>query len=107
MIIGTAIGVLKVRPVRSFTNVGDQWKALRLFEVAGVPWCPVPGRDGAGLKSHVRMATEFGDKMRHGEEGQSQPYVVRAVKLSKEDIKNYGMTQGSPAAQRPTETRQQ
>ena len=91
--MGTAIGVLKVRSVRSFTNVGDQWTSISLFGVAGVPWCPIPGKDGVELKSHVRMATEFGDKMERGE-GQQQPLVVRAVQFLKEDIKTYGMSQG-------------
>ena len=81
LIVGTSIGVLKVRSVRSFTNAADQWKSMSLFEVAGVPWCPIPGRDGVELKSHVRMATEFGDKMEHGE-GQQQPFVGRAVNFS-------------------------
>ena len=52
--------------------------------------------DGVELKSHVRMAAEFGDTMQHGEDGQLQPYVVRAVKFLKEGIRKYGTTQGCP-----------
>ena len=62
----------------------------------GVPRCPIPGRDGVGIKSQVRMAAEFGDRMQHASEGGSQPLVVRAVKFLKEDIRKYGMTQGCP-----------
>jgi len=61
-----------------------------------VPWRPIPGRDGVEIKSHARMAAEFDDKMQHGGGGQPQPYVVRAVKFLKEDIKKYGITQGCP-----------
>ena len=60
LIAGKSVGVLKVRSVRSFTSIGDQWKSMSSFEIAGVPWRPIPGRDGAELKSHVRMASEFG-----------------------------------------------
>ena len=80
--MGTSIGVLKVRPVRSYTSIADQWKPIGRFEIAGVPWRPIPGRDGVKLKSHVRMASEFEDKMDHNE-GQQQPFVVRVVKFFK------------------------
>jgi len=93
LIVGTSIGVLKVRSVRSCTSIADQWKSMSLFEIAGVPWRPIPGRDGVELKSHVRMASEFGDKMEHAE-GQQQPFVARAVEFLKEDIKKYGMSPG-------------
>ena len=63
VIVGTSIGVLKVRSVRSYTNVADRWKVLSLFGVVGVPWCPILGREGVEIKSQVRMAAEFGDKM--------------------------------------------
>ena len=96
LIIGIAIGVLKVRSVRSFTNNSDRWKALGLNEVVGLPWYPIPGRDGTEIKSHVRMAAEFGDGLQHDEDNKLQPHVVRAVKFLKEDIRKYGMTQGRP-----------
>jgi len=96
LIVGTSIGVLKVRSVRSYTNIADRWKALNLFEVVGVPWCPIPGREGVEIKSQVKMAAEFGDKMQHGGDGEPQPFVVRAVKFLKEDVRKYGMTQGRP-----------
>ena len=67
LMAGASVGVLKVRSVRSYTSIADRWKSISLFEIAGVPWCPIPGRDGAELKSHVRMASEFGDKMEHAE----------------------------------------
>ena len=94
LIVGTSIGVLKVRPVRSYTNIADRWKALNLFKVVGVPWCPIPGREGVEIKSRVKMAAEFGDTMQHNDDGEPQPFVVRAVKLLKEDVRKYGMTQG-------------
>ena len=75
--MGASIGVLKVRSVRSYTSIADHWKSISLFEVVGVPWRPIPGRDGVELKSHVRMASEFGDKMEHAE-GQQQPFVARS-----------------------------
>ena len=79
LIIGTAVGVLKVRSVRSFTDFSDRWKALSLNAVVGLPWRPIPGRDGTEIKSHVRMAAEFGDGLQHDEDNQPQPHVVRAV----------------------------
>ena len=78
LIVGTSTGVLKVGSVRSYTHIADQRKPISLFAIAGIPWCPIPGRDGVELKSHVRMASEFGDKMEH-KEGQQQQFVVRAV----------------------------
>ena len=42
------------------------------------------------------MAAEFGDKMQHDEGGEPQPFVVRAVKFLKEDVRKDGMTQGRP-----------
>ena len=69
LIIGTSIGVLKVRSVRSYTDIADRWKGISLFEVVGVPWCPIPGRDGVEIKGRVKMASEFGDRMKHDSEG--------------------------------------
>ena len=37
LIVGTSIGVLKVRSVRSYTSIADQWGSINRFEVAGVP----------------------------------------------------------------------
>ena len=94
LIIGTTVGVLKVKSVRSFTDFGDWWKALSLKAVVGLPWCPIPGRDGTEIKSHVKMMSEFGDGLQHSDESAPRIHKVRAVKFLKEDIAKYGATSG-------------
>jgi len=46
MIIGTSCGVLKVRSVRPYASSADRWDGSSLKTVVGLPWAPVPGRDG-------------------------------------------------------------
>ena len=81
LIIGTTVGVLKVRSVRSFTDFGDRWKASSLKSVVGPPWCPIPGRDGTEIKSHARMMSECGDGLQHPDEIAPRLHKVRAVKF--------------------------
>ena len=56
--IGTKDGILKVRTFRSYVTLSDRWGAASLFEINGLPWEPVPGREGIEVKASVCFAKE-------------------------------------------------
>ena len=71
-----------------------QYDRLQI-SVIGLPWCPIPGRDGTEIKSHVKMMSEFGDGLQHSDELAPRIHKVRAVKFLKEDIAKYGVVKAA------------
>ena len=45
-IIGTKEGVLKARTIRRYSEATERWKTELFDNFRGVPWKPVPGREG-------------------------------------------------------------
>ena len=92
--IGTKDGVLKVRTFRSYVTLSDRWGAASLIDIDGLPWEPVPGREGIEVKASVSFAKEVdGSRLQHEttEQKLKQP---RAVYINKADVKRYAMTPG-------------
>ena len=54
LLIGTAQGVLKVRTIRYYIKISEKWEPVSFSEIVGLPWEPVPGREGIELKSSGR-----------------------------------------------------
>ena len=54
--IGAKDGVLKVRTYRSYVTLSERWNAASLFDINGLPWEPVPGREGIEVKASVSFA---------------------------------------------------
>ena len=92
--IGTKDGVLKVRTFRSYVALSDRWDAASLIDINGLPWEPVPGREGIEVKASVSFAKEVdGSRLQH-ETAEEKPRQPRAVYINKSDVKRYGMTLG-------------
>ena len=65
-----------------------------MIDTNGLPWEPVPGREGIEVIASVSFAKEVdGSRLQHEttEEKTKQP---RAVYINKADVKRYGMTPG-------------
>ena len=58
LFIGTKDGILKVRTYRNYLTIAERWNAASLFNVSGLPWEPVPGREGIEVKASVSFARE-------------------------------------------------
>ena len=69
--------------------------------VVGLPWEPVPGREGIEVKSSVAFAKETdGSKMSHETEDADKKKKVRAVYISRADISRYNLTPGCEGCMR-------
>ena len=62
--------------------------------MAGLPWEPVPGRQGIEIKSDVRMQLESGEFMKDPDTIPTRAYQRRSVKIMREDVQKYGLTPG-------------
>ena len=68
---------------------------MSFSEVVGLPWEPVPGREGIEVKSSVAFAKETnGSNMSHRPEDAGKKKKVRAVYISRADISRYKITPG-------------
>ena len=66
---------------------------MSFSEVVGLPWEPVPGREGIEVKSSVAFAKETdGSNMSHRPEDAEKKKKVRAVYISRADISRYNDT---------------
>ena len=52
-VIGTENGVIKVISIRRHGTEAMQWDKRRFEAFNGVPWEPVPGREGIEIRSHA------------------------------------------------------
>ena len=52
VIIGTSGGVIKVRDIKR-KGEHEQWDIAKFNALQGVPWEPIPGREGIELKTRV------------------------------------------------------
>jgi hypothetical protein len=61
--------------------------------VGGVPWEPIPGREGIEIKSSVNLPKDESE-IKETEAGVEKEIVKRRMKIVKEDIREFGMTAG-------------
>ena len=91
--IGTSKGVIKVRDVKRKATVEERWNKEKMKEVQGVPWEPVPGREGIDIKAQVELPRAEGQPDRIIEPAQKR-IIRRRAAITKEDVRRYGMTPG-------------
>ena len=91
--IGTNKGVIQVRDVRRKATVEERWNKARMKEVQGVPWEPVPGREGIYIKAQVELPRAEGQPDRIIEPAQKR-IIRRRAAITKADVRRYGMTPG-------------
>ena len=56
--IGTKYGVRKVRTIRRHGIQDKQWDVKVLHEFQGVPWEPIPGREGIEVRANIELPME-------------------------------------------------
>jgi hypothetical protein len=92
VIIGTEDGVIKTRSFKRRGSEGERWSSDDLAKVKGSPWEPIPGRDDIELKTSVHIDT--GPTVHEPMEGFDKQVVKRRFKITKDDVRNHGMTPG-------------
>ena len=55
IIVGTKEGVIKARAFRKRGSEGERWSRDDVKSVGGIPWEPIPGREGIEIKSSVNL----------------------------------------------------
>ena len=92
-VIGTNEGVIKVRDVKRKGTEEQRWDISKFNEFKGVPWEPIPGREGIEIKARVNVPREGGrpDPVMRG----SEP-VPRRARITREDMRKMGFTVGCP-----------
>ena len=81
-IIGTNQGCLKVRSIKRKPD-GLRWKGTQWDNLQGVPWEPVPGREGIHLKSKVTIPRILTDSIPEPAVNRKQP---RRVYINKKEV---------------------
>ena len=75
-----------------------QWDKSKLDNMQGVPWEPVPGREGTEIKSNVSIPTREDMPQKVIEPGQRE-IIMRRAKITKEDVMKFGLTPGCPGCE--------
>ena len=72
------------------TIIFQRWDPASFSWIVGLPWEPVPGREGIEVKSSVAFAKETdGSNMHHDAEETDKKKKARAVNISRADISRY------------------
>ena len=58
VIIGTSEGVIKVRDIKRHSIEKDRWDLAKFNAFQGLPWEPIPGRQGIELKCRVNIPAD-------------------------------------------------
>ena len=58
VIVGTSEGVIKARDIKRYSSEKEKWALDKFNEVKGVPWEPIPGRQGIEIKARVNMPVD-------------------------------------------------
>ena len=93
--MGTKEGVIKVRDVRKHGIETDKWNLAQFNAFQGVPWEPIPGREGIELKCRVNMPRDS-EGVTQPMEGQDSDLVHRRVRITREQVRLMGFTVGCP-----------
>merc|ERR1712186_73111 len=95
VIIGTSEGVIKVRDVRRHGLDKDKWDLVKFNGFQGVPWEPIPGREGIELKCKVNIPVDRSE-VSEPMVGEDKDMVHRRVKITREQVRMMGFTVGCP-----------
>ena len=89
-IIGTETGVLKARSIRRKAREEERWNKQLFDKFQGVPWKPVPGRDGDAIR--VRASIPETRPVEKSKQLDVEETSRRRVRITKEMIEKYGIT---------------
>ena len=93
VIVGTKEGVIKARDIRRRGTKEEQWDLGKFNEFRGVPWEPVPGREGIEIKARINMPRDR-EPVRPPMVGEEREAVPRRVKITREQVRTMGFTVG-------------
>jgi hypothetical protein len=93
IIIGTEKGVIKARAFRRKGSEKERWSQEHVKSIGGVPWEPIPGREGIEIKSSVNLPRDE-TEIKETEHGVEKEVIRRRLKITKEDVKRFSMTPG-------------
>jgi hypothetical protein len=85
IIVGTKEGVIKARAFRKKGSEKERWSNESVKSVGGIPWEPIPGREGIEIKSSVNLPRDESE-IRKTEARVEREVVRRRMKIVKEDI---------------------
>ena len=94
LLIGTPSGVLKARSFNHHTMGTDKWSANGVESMTGLPWEPVPGRQGVEVKSNGKTSGESGADVNDPDGAATRIFKRRAVGITRGGVRKYGMTLG-------------
>ena len=94
-VIRTEEGVVKVRDVRKYGMEGEIWCLDKFDKVKGVPWEPIPGRQGIELKCRVNLP-EDKTPVERPMQGEKEEVIPRRVRITREQVRMAGFTIGCP-----------
>ena len=95
VIIGTPEGVMKARAIRRRGGIEERWKPKEGSEMKGVPWEPIPGREGIEIRSSVKFGPSW-TPVGEAQEGKERVVRRRGAQIRAADVKKYRATEGCP-----------
>ena len=54
-LLGTPEGVIKIHTISRKGTVEQQWNTDEMLKMQGVPWQPLPGREGIEIRARIDM----------------------------------------------------
>ena len=92
-IVGTPDGVLKARSIRRVGSVEERWRSGEGMK--GVPWEPIPGREGIEIRSSVNFGPSW-TPVGEAQQGKEKAVRRRGAQIRAEDVRKYRATEGCP-----------
>ena len=102
-LVGTPLGVIKIRTFRRRGSMEERWNLEEINGFRGVPWEPIPGREGIKIRSRV-FVPETTDISGPAEVEARIP-ARRRFKITKADLDRHGTLLGCPGCQAYLEQR--
>ena len=93
VIVGTSEGVIKVRDVRRYGIDRDKWDLAKFNDFKGVPWEPVPGREGIELKCRVNIPRD-NSRLEPPMVGEARDPIRRRARITREMVRMLVFTVG-------------
>ena len=94
-LFGTDKGVIQVRTVSRTAFKDKQWNLETMKAFRGLPWEPVPGREGIEIRSKVDLP-EIRTEPIAVQEPEEKTTIRRRAGITKQDIKKFGIAPGCP-----------
>ena len=95
VIVGTSEGVIKVRDIRRKGTNKERWNVSNFNEFKGVPWEPIPGREGIEIRARVHVPSDR-EPLQPPMQGEERQVIPRRARITREQVRMMGFTVGCP-----------